>query len=60
MNYQINWENLTDIEAQEILDAICAKFNVLAKTQNNEGIDDVSYLDINGIYDDNFHKNNVK
>ena len=57
MNYKIDWENLTESEAREILDGICSKFNVLAKTQNNEGLDDVSYLEIKGIYDDNFHSN---
>ncbi len=59
MNYKIDWENLTESEAREILDGICGKFNVLAKTQNNKGVDDVSYLETHGSYDDNFHANEM-
>lgn len=48
-------EEMTEKEAQEILDAICSKFNIVAKCYGVEGLNDVSYLEVSGLYDDNFH-----
>jgi hypothetical protein len=48
-------EDLTEKEAQEFLDAICSKFNVIAKCYGIEGLNDVSYLEVKGLYDDNLH-----
>ena len=47
--------DLTEQEAQAMLDGLCAKFNVLAKCYGVEGLHDVSYLEVKGVYDDNFH-----
>jgi hypothetical protein len=61
MNYKINWLNLTESEAREILEGICDKFKVLSKTENHEGLDDVSYLQIDGIYNENAkHSKNIQ
>ncbi len=56
-HFELDLEKLTEQEAREILDLICSKFNVLAKCCDVEGLNDVSYLETNGIYDDNFHAN---
>lgn len=54
MNIDLEHDTTAD-EAQDFLDAICAKFNVLAKCYGVEGLKDVSYLNIKGLYDDNLH-----
>lgn len=55
-NYQIDWKNLTKKEAEEILTGICASFNVLAKCWDVEGLNQVSYLEIDGPYTEDIKK----
>jgi len=49
-NFELDLENLTEEEAREILDLICSIFNVVAKCQDVEGLNDVLYLETTGIY----------
>lgn len=58
MNYKIDWENLTKEEAQEIANLLCASYSIIAKCYGVEGLNDVSYLTVAGVYDDNFHGDN--
>lgn len=53
MAIKIDWKNLTKNEAEEILNRIIEKFIVFAKTEHNEGIDEVIYLDVEGIKNSN-------
>ena len=52
---RIDIKKITERDAQALLDLICAKFNVVAKSFNDSKKHDVSYLEINGEYDDNLH-----
>lgn len=59
-NFNINWGKLTEKEAQTIALNLCSAFNVVAKCHGNKEFQDVSYLEIRGIYDDNFHAKDKK
>lgn len=57
MNYKINWEKLTEKEAQTIANLLASGFNLVAKSVQDNKLHDVSYLKVKGIYDDNIHSN---
>lgn len=50
INYQIDWNKLTENEAQYILTMIYTSFTVFAKCWNVEDLNEVSYLRIDGTY----------
>lgn len=57
MNYSINWEKITEKEAQTIANFLASGFNLVAKSVQDNKIHDVSYLEVRGVYDDNLHSN---
>lgn len=55
MKYKIDWDNLTQEEATDILTGIGSRFNLVAKSMQDGKMHDIAYIDVNGDYDDNFH-----
>lgn len=52
---QLDWENMSIEEAQKIADRLTITFSIAAKCYGSKEVLDVSYLEVQGIYDDNLH-----
>lgn len=58
-NYEIDWEKLTEIDAENIICGIGGKFNLVAKSLNDKLFHDISYVFAMGLYDDNMHSHEI-
>jgi hypothetical protein len=55
MKHKIDWENITEKEAQEVLDLMQSRFNLVFKSTFDSKWHDVFQIKTMGDYDDNFH-----
>lgn len=55
MNSKISLNNITPEEAETLLMLLTAKFNLVAKSYQDDNFHDVSYIKCMGFHDDNFH-----
>lgn len=51
----IDWGNMTVEEGQELVNMLAGTFSLVAKSYQDQKRHDVSYLEVVGFYDDEFH-----
>lgn len=59
-SFTIDWEKLSQEEAEAILEGIISSFNAIAKSATDNKFHDISYIKLLGVYDDEFHAQEVQ